>query len=117
MRGGIVTWNEDTKRDPLGVDPALLAEHGPISPQVACEMAHRVKKLLGADIGFAIVGLEGRSEDGKPAGLTYLAVAAPDDRTLLRRHNTDRGAGRNRERDVRTSFDLINRSLEGEPPR
>lgn len=114
IRGGIVTWNEDTKRDPLGVDAEVLAEHGPVSPQVAREMAHRVKKLLCADIGFAIVGLEGRSEDGKPPGLTYLAIATPDNRTLLRRHSTDRGSGRNRERDVRTSFDLIRRSLEGE---
>jgi PncC family amidohydrolase len=106
IRGGIVTWNEDTKRDPLGVDAEVLAEHGPVSPHVARQMAHRVKKLLRADIGFAIVGLEGRSEGGKPPGLTYLAIATPD--------NTDRGSGRNRERDVRTSFDLIRRSLEGE---
>jgi nicotinamide-nucleotide amidase len=117
IRGGIVTWNEDTKRDPLGVDPALLAAHGAVSPQVAREMAHRVKALLHADIGFAIVGIEGRPEAGKPPGLTYLALAAPDGRTLLRRHNTDRGAGRNRERDVRSSFDLIRRSLDGEPAR
>jgi nicotinamide-nucleotide amidase len=114
IRGCIVTWNEDTKRDPLGVDAAMLAEHGPVSPQVAREMAHRVKRLLSADIGLAIVGLEGRSEDGKPPGLTYLALATPDNRTLLRRHATDHGAGRNRERDVRTSFDLIRKSLEGE---
>jgi nicotinamide-nucleotide amidase len=114
IRGGIVTWDEDTKRNPLGVGAEALAEHGPVSPQVAREMAHRVKKLLCADIGFAIVGLEGRSEDGRPPGLTYLAIATPDNRTLLRRHSTDRGAGRNRERGVRTSFDLIRRSLEGE---
>lgn len=114
IRGGIVAWNEDTKRDPLGVGAEALAAHGPVSPQVAREMARRVKKLLCADIGFAIVGLEGRSEDGKPPGLTYLAIATADNRTLLRRHATNRGAGRNRERDVRTSFDLIRRSLEGE---
>lgn len=117
IRGAIVTWNEDTKRDPLGVNPALLAEHGAVSPQVARDMAHRVKALLHADIGFAIVGIEGRSAAGKPPGMTYLALAAPDGRTLLRRHNTDRGAGRNRERDVRSSFDLIMRSLDGEPAR
>jgi nicotinamide-nucleotide amidase len=92
----------------------VLAEHGPVSPQVTREMAQRVKKLLGADIGFAITGLEGAPEDGKPPGLTYLAVVTPDNRTLLRRHATDRGAGRNRERDVRSSFDLIRRSLDGE---
>ena len=45
---------------------------------------------------------------------TYLALATPDNRTLLRRHATDHGAGRNRERDVRTSLDLIRKSLQGE---
>jgi PncC family amidohydrolase len=115
VRGGIVTWNDETKARPLGVDPYLIAEHGAVSPQVAREMAHRAKKLLGADIGFAITGLEGEPKDGQPSGLTYLAVATPDNRTLLRRHVHDHGAGRNRERDVRTSFDLIRRSLQGEP--
>ncbi|HEY2597015.1 MAG TPA: nicotinamide-nucleotide amidohydrolase family protein [Candidatus Dormibacteraeota bacterium] len=110
IRGGIVTWHRDT----LGVDAVVLAEHGPVSPQVAREMAHRVKQLMCADIGFAIVGLEGKSDDGKPPGLTYLALATPDNRTLVRRHATDHGAGRNRERDVRTSFDLIRGSLTGE---
>jgi nicotinamide-nucleotide amidase len=117
IRGGIVTWNEDTKRNPLGVDPALIADHGSVSPQVAREMAHRAKALLGADIGFAITGLEGEPKDGQPSGLTYLAVATADNRTLLGRHVHDHGAGRNRERDVRTSFQLIQKSLEGEPGR
>jgi nicotinamide-nucleotide amidase len=115
IRGGIVTWNDDTKRCPLGVDPSLIAEHGSVSPHVARQMAQRAKELLGADIGFAITGLEGAPKNGKPPGLTYLAVATPDNRTLLRRHIHDHGAGRNRERDVRTSFELIRRSLQGEP--
>jgi PncC family amidohydrolase len=117
IRGGIVTWDEDTKSNPLGVDPSIIARHGVVSPQVAREMAHRAKKLLGADIGFAITGVEGPQEDGRPPGLTYLALATPDNRTLLRRHTRDHGAGRNRERDVRTSLQLIQKSLEGEPVR
>ncbi|MDQ6877393.1 MAG: nicotinamide-nucleotide amidohydrolase family protein [Candidatus Dormibacteraeota bacterium] len=117
IRGGIVPWNEDTKCSPLGVDPALIDVFGVVSPQVAKEMAHRAKKLLGADVGFAITGLEGTPDNGQPRGLTYLAVATPDDRTLLRRHTHDHGAGRNRERDVRTSLQLIQSSLDGEPTR
>jgi hypothetical protein len=74
-------------------------------------------RSLGADVGFAITGLEGTPDNGQPRGLTYLAVATPDDRTLLRRHTHDHGAGRNRERDVRTSLQLIQSSLDGEPTR
>jgi PncC family amidohydrolase len=115
IRGGVVTWSEDTKTRVLGIDPSLIAKHGVVSAHVAKEMAHRAKKALKADIGFAITGLEGESVDGKPSGLTYLAVATPDNRTLLRRYSHDHGAQRNRERDVRTSFQLIQKSLEGEP--
>jgi nicotinamide-nucleotide amidase len=114
IRGGMVAWNEETKCSPLGVDSSLIAKHGAVSPQVARAMAHRAKKLLGADIGFAITGLEGAPKDGRPPGLTYLAVATADDRTLLDRHTHDHGTGRNRERDVRSSFLLIRKSLEGE---
>jgi nicotinamide-nucleotide amidase len=115
IRGGIVTWNEDTKRNPLGVDAAVIAEHGVVSANVAKEMAHRAKRLLGADIGFAITGNEGDPANGTPPGFTYLAVATPDDRTLLRRHTHDHGAGTNRERDVRASLQLIVKSVQGEP--
>ena len=117
VRGSIVAWTEETKSRPLGVDRSLIEEHGAVSPHVAREMAHRAKRLLGADVGFAITGLEGDPKDGQPSGLTYLAVATPDNRTLLRRHISDHGAGRNRERDVRSSFELIKRSLQGEPVR
>jgi nicotinamide-nucleotide amidase len=117
IRGGVVAWAEDAKAGVLGVDPAVLAEHGAVSAHVAREMACRVKKLLGSDIGFAITGLEGGSADGRPSGLTFLAVATPDGRTVMRQYERDHGPGRNRERDVRTSFQLIQKSLEGEPIR
>ena len=115
IRGGVVTWSEDTKMRVLGVDRSVIAKHGVVSAHVAKEMAHRAKKVLSADVGFAITGLEGEPADGRPSGLTYLAVATPDNRTLLRRYASDHGAQRNRERDVRTSLQLIHKSLEGEP--
>lgn len=115
IRGGIIAWSEDTASCVLGVDPESTAKHGVVSPHVAREMAHRAKKILRSDIGFAITGLEGEPANGQPPGLTYLAVATPDNRTLLRRYQHDHGADRNRERDVRTSFQLIQKSLEGEP--
>jgi PncC family amidohydrolase len=117
IMGGVVTWNEQTKTCLLGVDPSLIEEHGVVSAPVAKAMAHQAKKVLGADLGFAITGLEGAPSNGQPAGLTYLAVATPDGRTLLRQYEHDHGAGRNRERDIRTSFQLIQKSLEGEPNR
>jgi nicotinamide mononucleotide (NMN) deamidase PncC len=94
-----------------------MATHGVVSASVARAMAHRAKAILDADIGFAITGNEGRPQDGQPSGLTFLAVACPDDRTLVRRYDDDHGAGRNRERDVRTALELIHKSLEGEPIR
>jgi PncC family amidohydrolase len=68
IRGRIVALNEDIKCNPLGVDPSLVAEHGVVSPHVAREMARRAKKLLGAEVGFAITGSRGSRRTGSHPG-------------------------------------------------
>ncbi len=117
IRGGIVTWHDSSKETCLRVDPSIMSRHGAVSPAVAREMAHGAKRALGADIGLAITGVEGRPKDGHPPGLTFLALATADGRTLLRRYSHDHGSGRNRERDVRMALGLIQEALQGEPPR
>ena len=39
LRGAVVAYATDVKRDVLGVDAALLAEHGAVHPDVARAMA------------------------------------------------------------------------------
>jgi nicotinamide-nucleotide amidase len=79
LRGGVVAYATDLKAALLGVDAALLAERGPVDPRVAEQMAHGVRRRLGADVGLATTGVAGPgSQDGHPAGEVHVAVATPD---------------------------------------
>jgi nicotinamide-nucleotide amidase len=75
FRGGIVSYATDVK-ELMGVDAAIIAEHGVISAEVAMAMAVAVREKLGADIGIGITGVAGPDpQDGHPVGEVYIALA------------------------------------------
>lgn len=82
--GGVVAYHTAIKQSVLGVDAELLAEHGPVHPEVARQMAVGVRSALAvagrpADIGVATTGVAGPDEqDGRPVGTVYLGVATGD---------------------------------------
>lgn len=85
VTGGVVAYSTELKHTLLGVPAGLLARHGPVDPDVAIEMAARVRELLAvdgvpADIGLATTGVAGPgSQDGHPAGTAFIAVAIGGD--------------------------------------
>ncbi|MDQ1122704.1 CinA family protein [Microbacterium trichothecenolyticum] len=83
VRGGVVAYATDVKRNVLGVDPALLEAHGAVHPRVARQMARGVRDVLArdgvpADVGIATTGVAGPDEqDGQPVGTVHVAVSTP----------------------------------------
>jgi nicotinamide-nucleotide amidase len=81
FRGGVVAYNTALKASILGVDPALLAEHGPVHPEVARQMAQGVRRVCAidgveCDVAIATTGVAGPGpQDGHPAGEAYVAIA------------------------------------------
>jgi nicotinamide-nucleotide amidase len=75
--GGVVSYANEAKVELLGVDPALLAEHGAVSAEVAAAMANGVRERLKADVGLSITGIAGPSggTPEKPVGLVYLGLS------------------------------------------
>jgi nicotinamide-nucleotide amidase len=79
VRGGIVAYATDVKASQLGVDAALLADRGPVDPDVALQMAEGVRRVLRAEVGLATTGVAGPDpQGGKPVGTVHVAVATPE---------------------------------------
>lgn len=84
LLGGVVAYATPVKASLLGVDAALLAEHGPVHPEVAIQMATAVREAVQvdgrrADVGIATTGIAGPdSPDGQPVGTVHIGVATPD---------------------------------------
>jgi nicotinamide-nucleotide amidase len=87
LLAGYVTYSNEAKTGAVGVDPALIAEHGAVSRQVATAMAEGARKTSGADFALATTGIAGPSggSDEKPVGTVFIALAAPDQPTKIQK--------------------------------
>lgn len=99
VSGGVVAYQTELKHTLLGVDAALLEEHGPVHPQVARQMAEGVRLRLAvdgrpADIGVATTGVAGPDgQGGQEPGTVFLGLARGGEASVvpLRLHG-DRAA-------------------------
>lgn len=91
VAGGIVAYSNPVKQSVLGVKQGTLIAHGAVSEQTAQEMALGARQLLKTDIAVSITGIAGPDggTDEKPVGLTFIALAGPDDLLLVQRHIWD----------------------------
>ena len=74
---GFVTYSNEAKVQMLGVDAALIAQHGAVSREVACAMASGALRQSPADLAVAVTGIAGPggAVAGKPVGTVWLATA------------------------------------------
>ncbi|WP_262287401.1 CinA family protein [Micromonospora sp. MA102] len=92
FRGGLVVYATELKSELAGVPEDLLAERGPVDPDVAAALAEGGRRRCGADWGLATTGVAGpEPQDGKPVGLVYVAAAGPGGRGEVRELRLDGG--------------------------
>ncbi len=74
---GFVTYSNAAKAELLGVDPALIEEHGAVSGEVAAAMATGALAHSRADLAVSITGVAGPGggTERKPVGLVWFARA------------------------------------------
>lgn len=111
FQGGVVAYTE-TAKVAQGVDPAVLATHGLISPQTALAMARAARERFATPLGVGITGIAGDSPmEGQPPGTVWLAAAFHGQEEIQEIHRPGR-------RDVvkrhaaQSALDLVRRMLE-----
>lgn len=78
FRGGLVVYATDLKELLAGVPRALLAERGPVDPDVAAALAAGTRQRLHVDWAAATTGVAGPQPHGGAAvGTVWLAVCGP----------------------------------------
>ncbi len=80
LRGSVIAYANEVKRDLLGVSQSSLSAHGAVSKEVAIEMATGAARVLRTDVGVAVTGIAGPAGGTreKPVGTVWLAVATPE---------------------------------------
>ncbi len=104
---GFLTYSYAAKTEMLGVDEAMLAEHGAVSEPVARAMAAGARARSRAGLALAITGVAGPGgSEAKPEGLVWFAVASDAGVRTLRRDFGPLGRAIVRQRSVETALDL-----------
>ena len=77
VRGGLITYQTDTKSLLAGVDAGLIESHGVVSAEVARAMAAGARDALHADIAVSATGMASPGEIGDPpAGTVFVGLAS-----------------------------------------
>jgi nicotinamide-nucleotide amidase len=116
LAGGVVSYSNEAKRDLLGVDPALIEEHGAVSLEVAEAMADGALARFEADTAVAITGVAGPGggTEAKPVGYVCWAVKTADGGSLIRDARLPGDRAEVRDRSTTVGMHLLRRVLRGE---
>lgn len=113
LLGGMVVYDTDAKQQVLGVDQALLDEHGPVSEAVTRELARLARERFGADWGIGVTGAAGpEPQNGKPVGTVFWALAHPDGHVEVHGRTMPGDRGQVIKRLGSAGLDLLRRRLQ-----
>src|ERR1700741_4203686 len=78
LRGGLITYIEDTKIALAGVAPHLPEGVGPVSPPTARALAVGARQRCASTWGVGLTGVAGpEPHGGHPVGTVFLGLARP----------------------------------------
>jgi nicotinamide-nucleotide amidase len=74
---GAVTYSNRSKTEMLGIPEAVIQKYGAVSEQTAKQMAERIRKKGGTDLGLAVTGIAGPTGGTleKPVGTVFIALS------------------------------------------
>ena len=89
-----VVYSNEAKIDLLGVKKSMLERHGPVSREIALEMAQGIRRQSGASLGLSVTGIAGPTGGSPelPVGTVWIGMAQPQgDETRCFHFEGDRG--------------------------
>lgn len=113
VAGAVVAYANDAKSELLGVEPALIDQHGAVSEPVAEAMADGALNRFGADTAVAITGIAGPGggTDEKPVGTVCFSLKLADGTTVTRSMRMPGDRADIRERSTTVAMHLLRRAL------
>lgn len=77
LKGSIVAYSNDIKKEILRVPESILIQHGAVSRECAVAMAENVRLITGSDFSVSTTGIAGPSggTPEKPVGTVWIAVS------------------------------------------
>ncbi|APH05185.1 competence/damage-inducible protein A [Bacillus weihaiensis] len=76
VKGGIVCYTNEVKKNLLGVSPLILDDDGAVSEKCASEMASQIRLKTNSDIGISFTGVAGPGkQEGKPVGTVFIGIS------------------------------------------
>lgn len=112
MKGGVVSYSNEVKKDVLDVRDESLASCGAVSQSVALQMAKGVAAKLNTDIGLSTTGIAGPGggTEEKPVGLVWISFWSRRQHFAIKAQFTnDRII--NKERTAAVAFEVVRRCL------
>jgi nicotinamide-nucleotide amidase len=116
FRGGLLVYATDLKASLAGVPEDLLAERGPVHPDVASALAEGARVRCQATWGLSTTGVAGPDpQHGIAPGTVYLAISGPPEggspaapaRNVARRFVFSGGRAAIRSSTVAAALDLL----------
>jgi len=85
---GFVTYSNEAKNELIGVDMAMITEHGAVSHQVAQAMAEGALARSNAAAAVSVTGVAGPGggTTDKPVGLVFIGGARKDRESIVQKH-------------------------------
>nr|WP_090275254.1 competence/damage-inducible protein A [Mycolicibacterium komanii]CRL68223.1 competence/damage-inducible protein CinA-like protein [Mycolicibacterium komanii] len=113
VAGAVVAYANDAKSELLGVDPALIVEHGAVSEPVAEAMADGALNRFKADTALAITGIAGPGGGtaDKPVGTVCFSLKLADGTVVTRSMRMPGDRADIRERSTTVAMHLLRRAL------
>ncbi|MCX2720150.1 competence/damage-inducible protein A [Lentiprolixibacter aurantiacus] len=112
LKGSVVAYATEVKKDVLGIPEKLIKEHSVVSAEVAKTMAVNARQLFKSDYAVSTTGNAGPTKGDSDAdiGTVYIAIATPD-RVFAERFSMGNHRVRIVQKSVHKAFELLKKEI------